>query len=86
MRWVRRISGIIWIFTWRTIFRWHHMTKSFRFTPPPPSPGTDIRPRPGAPLIAVCAGAVAAPLVFVTATVVERVRGGSGGTRSQRSG
>jgi hypothetical protein len=81
MKWLRRISVIIWIFTWRIIyleiFRWHHMTRSLRFNPPPPLPGTDIRPRAGAPLIAVCVGAVAAPLVFVTATVVERVRGGS---------
>jgi hypothetical protein len=79
MRWLRLISLVLWIFAWRTIyleiFRWHHMTKSLRFNPPPPPPGTDIRPRAGAPLIAVCVGAVAAPLVFVTATVVERVRG-----------
>ena len=30
MRWLRRISGIVWIFSWYTIcleiFRWHHMT------------------------------------------------------------
>ena len=90
VKWLRRISGIIWIFTWRTIyleiFRWHHMTKSLRFNPPPPPPGTDIRPRPGAPLIAVCAGAVAAPLVFVAATVAERVRGKSARTPSRRTG
>jgi hypothetical protein len=87
MKWLRRISVIIWIFTWRIIyleiFRWHHMTKSLRFNPPPPLPGTDIRPKAGAPLIAVCVGAVAAPLVFVTATVVERVRGGDGGTADE---
>ena len=84
MRWLRRISGIIWIFTWRTIyleiFRWHHMTKSLRFNPPPPPPGTDIRPRAGAPLIAVCVGAVAAPLVFVTAAVLA-ARGQGAGLR-----
>ena len=81
MKWLRRISGVIWIFTWRTIyleiFRWHHMTKSLRFNPPPSPAGTDMRPRPGAPLIAVCVGAVAAPLVFVMATLVQRVRSGS---------
>jgi hypothetical protein len=90
VKWLRRISGIVWIFTWRTIyleiFRWHHMTKSLRFNPPPPPPGTDIRPRPGAPLIAVCAGAVAAPLVFVAVTVMERVRGKSAQTPSRRTG
>ena len=88
MRWLRRISVIVWIFTWRTIyleiFRWHHMTKSLRFNPPPPLPGTDIQPRAGAPLIAVCVGAVAAPLVFVTATVLERLRSGSGRNSGRR--
>ena len=62
MRWLRRISGIVWIFSWYTIyleiFRWHHMTKSLRFNPPPPPPGTDVRPKAGAPLIAVCLGSV----------------------------
>jgi hypothetical protein len=75
MRWLRRVSGIVWIFSWYTIyleiFRWHHMTKSLRFNPPPPLPGTDIQPRPGAPLIAVCLGSVAAPLVFLTATIMD---------------
>ena len=32
MRWLRRVSGIVWIFSWYTIyleiFRWHHMTRS----------------------------------------------------------
>jgi hypothetical protein len=78
MRWLRRISGIVWIFSWYTIyleiFRWHHMTKSLRFNPPPPPPGTDIRPKAGAPLIAVCLGSVAAPLVFLAATIIGRIR------------
>ena len=78
MRWLPRVSGIVWIFSWYTIyleiFRWHHMTKSLRFNPPPPPPGTDIEPRPGAPLIAVCLGSVAAPLVFLAATIIERMR------------
>lgn len=79
MRWLRRISVIVWIFSWYTIyleiFRWHHMTKSLRFNPPPPPPGTDIRPTAGAPLKAVCLGAVTAPLVFLAATIMEQVRG-----------
>jgi hypothetical protein len=78
MRWLRRINGIVWIFSWYTIyleiFRWQHMTKSLRFNPPPPPPGTDIHPRAGAPLVAVCPGSVAAPLVFRTAMIAERVR------------
>jgi hypothetical protein len=79
MRWLRWISGIVWIFSWRTIyleiFRWHHMTKSLRFNPPPPMPGTDVRPKAGLPLIAVCLSSVAAPLVFITATVINVRRG-----------
>ena len=90
MRWLRRISGIVWIFSWYTIyleiFRWHHMTKSLRFNPPPPPPGTDIRPKAGAPLKAVCLGAVTAPLVFLTATTMERVRGRPGETPPQTTG
>src|ERR1700689_1643584 len=90
MKWLRGISGVIWIFTWRTVYleicRWHHMPKSLRFDPPPPPPGTDIRPRAGAPLIAVCVGAVAAPLVFAAATAMERVRGKSARSPSRRTG
>jgi len=88
MRWLRRISGIVWIFSWYTIyleiFRWHHMTKSLRFSPPPPPPGTRIRSRAGAPLIAVCFGSVAAPLVFLMATMMERARGRPGGTPASK--
>jgi hypothetical protein len=88
MRWLRRISGIVWIFSWYTIyleiFRWHHMTKSLRFNPPPPLPGTDIKPKAGAPLIAVCMGSVAAPLVFLTVTMMERMRVRPGGTLRRR--
>jgi hypothetical protein len=88
MRRLRRVSGIVWIFSWYTIyleiFRWHHMTKTLRFNPPPPLPGTDIQPRPGAPLIAVCVGSVAAPLVFLTATMIERIRARPGNTPPRR--
>ena len=69
MRWLRWGSGIVWVFSWRTIylevFRWGHMTKALRFNPPPPLPGTDVQPRAGLPLIAVCVSAVVAPVVFV---------------------
>jgi hypothetical protein len=87
MRWVRRVSATVWIFScytiYREIFRWHHMTKTLRFNPPPPLPGTDIQPRPGASLLAVCLGSVAAPLVFLTATMMERMRVKPGGTSAQ---
>jgi hypothetical protein len=90
MRWLRRISAIAWIFSWYTIyleiFRWHHVTKSLRFNPPPPLPGTDIQSKAGAPLIAVCLGSVAAPLVFLTATVMERVRVRRSGAPPQTTG
>lgn len=78
MRWLRWISGIVWIFCWYTlyqeVFRWHHMTKSLRFNPPPPIPGTNVQPKAGTPLIAVCAGSVVAPLVFTTAMIATRAR------------
>ena len=88
MRWLRRVSGIVWIFSWYTIyleiFRWHHMTRTLRFNPPPPLPGTDIQPRPGTPLIAVCLGSVTAPLVFLTATMIERRHARPGNTSPRR--
>ena len=88
MRWLQRISGIVWIFSCYTIyleiFRWHHMTKSLRFNPPPPPPGTDIQPKAGAPLKAVCLGAVIAPLVFLTTTMLEQVRARRGSASDDR--
>lgn len=90
MRWLRRISGIVWIFSWYTIyleiFRWRHMTKSLRFNPPPPFPGTDIQPKAGAPLKLACLGAVTAPLAFLTATIMGRVRGRTGENPAQTTG
>jgi hypothetical protein len=80
MRWLRWGSGIAWVFCWYTIylevFRWGHMTKSLRFNPPPPIPGTSVRPKAGMPLKAVRLGAVAAPLVFIAATIASRARDG----------
>ena len=80
MRWLRWISGIIWVFSWYTIyleiFRWHHMTKSLRFNAPPPFAGTNAQSKAGMPLIAVCMSSVIAPLVFLTATITERARVG----------
>jgi hypothetical protein len=79
-RWLRWISGIVWAFSWYTIyleiFRWQHMTKALRFNPPPPMPGMSSPPQAGMPLIAVCVSSVAAPLVFLAATIAER--GGAG--------
>jgi hypothetical protein len=82
VKWLRWISGIVWIFSWHTIylevFRWHHMTKSLRFNPPPPIPGTNVQPQAGMPLIAVCLSSVVAPMFFISATFVKRARVGIG--------
>jgi hypothetical protein len=78
MRRLLGISAIAWIVSWRIlyleVFRWHHMTRSLRFSPPPPLPGLDSPPKAGVPLIAMCVTAVVAPLAFITATLVERAR------------
>ncbi|MCW2690311.1 MAG: hypothetical protein JWR37_5201 [Mycobacterium sp.] len=78
MRGLRWVAAIVWVVSWRTvyleIFRWHHLTKTLRFNPPPPLPGSGGTPRPGWPLILVRAGAVLAPPVFLAATLGERVR------------
>src|ERR1700726_4298738 len=82
VRWLRWISGIVWIFCWYTVylevFRWHHMTKSLRFNPQPTIPGTNVHPQAGTPLIAVCPGSVVAVLVFMTSTIVKRACTGHG--------
>ena len=73
-RWVGMLSGLLWIGSWRIIyleiFRWHHMTRTLRFSPPPTRPGWPP-PKAGLPLKAACATAVIAPLVFLT-TVLSR--------------
>ena len=78
MRGLRRISGAVWVFSWYTIYKeifvWHHMTKTLRFNPPPPLPGTDIQARAGVPVKAVCLSSVAAPLVFLASTIRGRTR------------
>ncbi len=69
---VRWLSGLVWIGSWRIvyleIFRWHHLTRTLRFSPPPPRPGWPT-PKPGLPLRAVRVVAIAAPAVFVAATI-----------------
>jgi hypothetical protein len=80
MRRLRWVSGIVWVFNWYTIdleiIRWHHMTKSLRFSAPPPVAGRNGRFRAGMPLKAVCVRSVDAPLAFVTATIAGRVAAG----------
>jgi hypothetical protein len=78
MRRLRWTSAIAWIVSWRVIyleiFRWHHMTPTLRFSGPPAPPGVDRQPKPGLPLIAICACAVLSPLVFVTTLIAARSR------------
>lgn len=66
---LRWISAAAWLFSWRVvyleIFRWHHMTKTLRFNPPPVPPGMNVAPKAGLPLKAVCVCAIAAPVVFL---------------------
>lgn len=81
MRRLRWAGGILWIASWRIIyleiFRWHHMSKTLRFTAPEPLPGHDEPPRPGLPVKAACVTAVTAPLVFL-ATFLPRPKRGQG--------
>jgi hypothetical protein len=69
------ISGLAWIASWRIIylevFRWHHMTKTLRFSGPPTPPG-GIPARPGLPLRAACFAAVTAPLIFLATAFAGR--------------
>jgi hypothetical protein len=78
MRWLRWISGIVWAFSWYTIyleiFRWKHMTKTLRFQAPPPIDGMDAPSRAGLPLKAVCFTSVVAPVVFLGAPITARAR------------
>jgi hypothetical protein len=79
MRLLRWASGTLWIGSWTIIvlevFRWHHMSRTLHFTPPKPPPGMHVQPHAGLPLIAACACAVAAPVVFLGATAARLVRG-----------
>ncbi|HEV3361560.1 MAG TPA: hypothetical protein VG247_32485 [Pseudonocardiaceae bacterium] len=63
MRTVRWLSAAAWIFSWRIvyleIFRWHHMSRTLRFTGPPGA-------KPGIPVRAIRVCAVASPVVFLS--------------------
>ena len=75
---VAAVSGIAWVWSWYTMYleihRWKHVSRSFRFNPGPPIPGTTIRPKPGRPLKTLNAWTVGAPVVFVGAAVTGIVR------------
>jgi hypothetical protein len=65
---LRLISAVVWVGSWRIIylemFRWHHLTRTLRFNPPP---GGAVVPKPGLPVRAVRVAAVVAPMVFLAA-------------------
>lgn len=66
MRTLRWLSAAAWIFSWRIvyleIFRWHHMSRTLRFTGPPGA-------KPGIPVRAIRACAVLSPLTFLATFV-----------------
>ena len=49
------------------VHRWKNLTKSFRFNPGPPIPGTQILPRPDLRLKALVVCAAGSPAVFAAA-------------------
>jgi hypothetical protein len=76
VRFLRWLAGAAWIGSWYLMYleitRWHHVKPSLAFNSDP-IPGTDVRPRPGLPLIALYVVSVTAPLVVV-AGVISRIR------------
>lgn len=68
------LGGALWIGSWYLMYleirRWHHVRPSLAFNSDP-IPGTDIRPRPGLPLILVYVACVAAPLAVVAGWVAQ---------------
>jgi hypothetical protein len=83
MRLVMLADGAVWAGSWYLMYleitRWRHVRPSLAFNSDP-VPGTDIRPRPGLPLISVYIACVAAPLV-VMAALARQVRGRGAGVR-----
>ena len=65
MRRLRWLSAAAWIVSWRIvyleIFRWHHMSRTLRFTGPPGA-------RPGLPVRTIRVVAIAAPIVFLASS------------------
>jgi hypothetical protein len=70
MRLATLVGGAVWAGSWYLMYleiaRWRHVRPSLAFNSDP-VPGTDIRPRPGLPLILVYIACAAAPLVVVAA-------------------
>jgi len=79
MRLAKWLGGAVWIGSWYLMYleitRWRHVRPSLAFNSDP-IPGTDIRPRPGLPLILLYVACVAAPSAVVAGSVMQlRARG-----------
>jgi hypothetical protein len=77
MRLAKWVGAAVWAGSWYLMYleitRWRHVKPSLAFNSDP-VPGTDVRPRPGLPLILVYIACVAAPVV-VAAALARQVRG-----------
>src|SRR5215469_16887860 len=76
MRFAKWLAAGVWAGSWYLMYleirRWHHVRPSLAFNSDP-IPGTEIRPRPGLPLILLYIACVAAPLTVV-AGVISQIR------------
>jgi hypothetical protein len=87
MRLAKWVGGAVWAGSWYLMYleitRWKHVKPTLAFNSDPVPgivPGTDIRPRPGLPLILLYIACATSPLVAVTALVKE-VRGRRAGSQ-----
>jgi hypothetical protein len=80
MRWAKWVGGAVWAGSWYLMYleitRWKHVKPTLAFNSDP-VPGTDIRPRPGLPLMLLYVACAAAPLVVVAA-LADQLRGRPG--------
>jgi hypothetical protein len=78
MRLAKWLGCAAWAGSWYLMYlevtRWRHVKPSLAFNSDP-IPGTDIRPRPGLPLILVYITCAAAPLTVMAALLRERRTG-----------
>jgi hypothetical protein len=74
MRLAKWVGGAVWIGSWYLMYleitRWRHVKPSLAFNSDP-IPGTDVRPRPGLPLILLYVACVAAPVAVVAGPVMQ---------------
>jgi hypothetical protein len=78
MRLAKWLGCAAWAGSWYLMYlevtRWRHVKPSLAFNSDP-IPGTDIRPKPGLPLILVYITCAAAPLTVIAVLVRERLTG-----------